>query len=152
MSKSKWEIKELGNELPFGDSAKIILTNRLTNLLNSIDIFFKDDNEENLHDIRIALRRLRYNMELFTICFDRKKFSSFYKIIERLQDQSGLLRDLDVLKVNINSLTTNEKLKVSGKIFKKIEEKRSEIKAALKLELMKFTHSKALKNFSSLLS
>ena len=152
MSKSKWEIKELSNELPFGDSAKVILTNRLTNLLNSIDIFFKDDNEENLHDIRIALRRLRYNMELFTICFDRKKFSSFYKIIERLQDQSGLLRDLDVLKVNINSLTTNEKLKVSGKIFKKIEEKRSEIKAALKLELMKFTHSKALKNFSSLLS
>ena len=152
MSKSKWEIKGLSNELPFGDSAKIILTNRLSNLLNSIDIFFKDDNEENLHDIRIALRRLRYNMELFTICFDRKKFSSFYKIIERLQDQSGLLRDLDVLKVNINSLTTNEKLKVSGKIFKKIEEKRSEIKAALKLELMKFTHSKALKNFSSLLS
>ena len=152
MSKSKWEIKGLSNELPFGDSAKVILTNRLTNLLNSIDIFFKDDNEENLHDIRIALRRLRYNMELFTICFDRKKFSSFYKIIERLQDQSGLLRDLDVLKVNINSLTTNEKLKVSGKIFKKIEEKRSEIKAALKLELMKFTHSKALKNFSSLLS
>ena len=152
MSKSKWEIKGLSNELPFGDSAKIILTNRLTNLLNSIDIFFKDDNEENLHDIRIALRRLRYNMELFTICFDRKKFSSFYKIIERLQDQSGLLRDLDVLKVNINSLTTSEKLKVSGKIFKKIEEKRSELKAALKLELMKFTHSKALKNFSSLLS
>ena len=152
MSKSKWEIKELSNELPFGDSAKIILTNRLANLLNSIDIFFKDDNEENLHDIRIALRRLRYNMELFTICFDRKKFSSFYKIIERLQDQSGLLRDLDVLKVNINSLITNEKLKISGKIFKKIEEKRSELKAALKLDLMKFTHRKALKNFNSLLS
>jgi CHAD domain-containing protein len=91
-------------------------------------------------------------MELFTCCFEGKKFSSFYKIIERLQDQSGLLRDLDVLKVNINSLITNEKLKISGKIFKKIEEKRSELKAALKLELMKFTHRKALKNFNSLIS
>ncbi|MFZ0455821.1 MAG: CHAD domain-containing protein [Ignavibacteriaceae bacterium] len=152
MSKSKWEIKGLSLDLPFGDSAKTILSSRLANLLNSIDIFFKDDTEENLHDVRIALRRLRYNMELFTICFDGKKFLSFYKIIEHLQDQSGLLRDLDVLKVNINSLTINEKLKISVKIFKKIEEKRSEIKSALKLELMKFTHSKALKNFNSLLS
>ncbi|MEJ2614478.1 MAG: CHAD domain-containing protein [Ignavibacteriaceae bacterium] len=152
MSKSKWEIKGLSSDLPFGDSAKIILSDRLSNLLNAIDIFFKNDTEENLHDIRIALRRLRYNMELFTCCFEGKKFSSFYKIIERLQDQSGLLRDLDVLKVNINSLITNEKLKISGKIFKKIEEKRSELKAALKLELMKFTHRKALKNFNSLIS
>jgi len=152
MSKSKWEIKGLSNDLPFGESAKIILSNRLANLLNSVDIFFKNDTEENLHDVRIALRRLRYNMELFVCCFEGKKFSGFYKIIERLQDQSGLLRDLDVLKVNINSLISNEKLKISAKIFKKIEEKRSEIRATLKLELMKFTHSKALKNFNSLLS
>ncbi len=152
MSKSKWEIKELSNDLLFGDSAKIILSNRLNNLLNSIDIFFKDDNEENLHDIRIALRRLRYNMELFINCFESKKFLTLYKKVEHLQDQSGLLRDLDVLKVNINSLTINEKIKISVKIFKKIEEKRGELKAALKLELMKFTHSKVLKNFNSLLS
>lgn len=152
MSKSKWEIKGLSSDLSFGDSAKIILYNRLANLLNAIDIFFKNDTEENLHDVRIALRRLRYNMELFIDCFDSKKFLSFYKKIERLQDQSGLLRDLDVLKVNINSLIINEKLKISGKIFKKIEEKRSELKASLKLELMKFNHSKALKNFYSLLS
>jgi CHAD domain-containing protein len=152
MSKSKWEIKGLTNDLPYGDSAKIVLSNRLVNLLNSIDIFFKKDDEENLHDVRIALRRLRYNMELFVSCFDGKKFSAFYKIIEHLQDQSGLLRDLDVLKVNINSLTINQNLKISVKILKKIEEKRSELKSALKLDLMKFTHSKALRNFSALLS
>lgn len=152
MSKNKWEIKGLSNDIPFRDSSKIILSNRLINLLSSIDIFFKKDTEENLHDVRIALRRLRYNMELFVVCFDTKKFISFYKKIEQLQDLSGLLRDLDVLKVNINSLIIQEKLKVSNKIFKKIEEKRNELKGKLKLELMKFTHSKALKNFNSLLS
>ena len=152
MSKSKWEIKELNNDIPFGESSKIILSNRLNNLLNSIEVFFKEDTEENLHDIRIALRRLRYNMELFIVCFDSKKFLSFYKKIEHLQDQSGLLRDLDVLKVNINSLIIKEKLKISNRMFKKIEEKRNELKASLKLELMKFNHSKALKNFISLLS
>ena len=152
MSKSKWEIKELSSNISFCDSAKIILSNRLNNLLSSVELFFKEDTVENLHDVRIALRRLRYNMELFIDCFDRKKFSVFYKIVEHLQDQSGLLRDLDVLKVNINSLIINEKMKISNKIFKKIDEKRNELKANLKLELMKFTHSKALKNFNSFLS
>jgi CHAD domain-containing protein len=152
MSKSKWEIKELSTNITFSDSSKIILSNRLNNLLNSVDIFFKEDNVENLHDVRIALRRLRYNMELFINCFDNKKFSAFYKKVEHLQDQSGLLRDLDVLKVNINSLIIDEKINISKKIFQKIDEKRNELKAILKLELMKFTHSKALKSFNSLLS
>ncbi len=152
MSSSKWEIKGLNNDLPFGDSSKIILSNRLGNLLNSVDIFFNEDTEENLHDVRIALRRLRYNMELFLGSFENKKFTALYKKIEDLQDKSGLLRDLDVLKVNINSLIINEKIKLSSRIFKKVEERRNELKVNLKLELMKFTHSKALKNFSSLLS
>jgi CHAD domain-containing protein len=152
MSKSKWEIKELSNNMSFCDSAKVILSNRLNNLLNAVNLFFREENVENLHDVRIALRRLRYNMELFIECFDNKKFLVFYKRIEHLQDQSGLLRDLDVLKVNINSLITNEKIKISNKVFKKVDEKRNELKGNLKLELMKFTHSKALKNFNSLLS
>ncbi len=152
MSKSKWVIKELSSNISFCDSAKVILSNRLDNLLGAINLFFQEENVENLHDVRIALRRLRYNMELFVDCFDSKKFSIFYKRVEHLQDQSGLLRDLDVLKVNINSLITNGKIKISNKVFKKVEEKRNELKATLKLELMKFTHSKALKNFNSLLS
>ena len=152
MSNSKWEIKGLSNDLSFGDSSKIILSDRLSNLLNSINIFFKEDTEENLHDVRIALRRLRYNMELFLGSFENKKFMTLYKKIEDLQDKSGLLRDLDVLKVNINSLITVEKIKISNKVFKKVDEKRNELKGNLKLELMKFTHSKALKNFNSLLS
>ncbi len=90
-------------------------------------------------------------MELFIDCFDKKKFSAFYKKIEALQDQSGMLRDLDVLKVNINSLIIDEKIKISKIIFQKIDERRNELKANLKLELMKFTHSKVLKNFNSLL-
>ncbi len=41
MSKSKWEIKELSPNITFSDSSKIVLSNRLTNLLNSIELFFK---------------------------------------------------------------------------------------------------------------
>jgi CHAD domain-containing protein len=152
MSKSKWEIKELSGNISFADSAKIIMVNRLDNLLKVIDLFFKEDSVENLHGVRIALRRLRYNMELFIGLFDGKKFSSLYKKVEQLQDQSGALRDLDVLKVNINSLITDEKIKISNNVFKKIDEKRGILKGGLKLELMKFNHSKALKNFYSLLS
>jgi CHAD domain-containing protein len=149
---NKWEIKELDINASFSDSAKIILYNRLNNLLESINLFFKEETVENLHDVRIALRRLRYNMELFIDCFDKKKFSTFYKKVKQLQDLSGLLRDLDVLIMNINVLITKDKINISNKVFKKIDEKRTGLKVNIKLELMKFTHSKAFKNFSSYLS
>lgn len=146
----KWEIDNLDNKT-FEESAKIILTNRIANLLSAVNKYFQKETVENLHDTRIALRRVRYNMELFTSCFDKKKFLIFYKRIEYLQDFSGKIRDFDVLSQNLNSLR-EEKIKVTKNIFKRLGEERENLNDNLKLELMKFTHSKALSNFQKLLS
>ena len=153
MSKSKkWEIEGVKKRQSFCNASKIILKARLNHLINTIDNYFKDRNVENLHDIRIALRRVRYNMELFIICFDRKIFLRFYKIIENLQDLSGLVRDLDVFKENISSLITEERVKVNRSVLVKVEERRKTLENKLELELMKFLHSKSLKDFNKLLN
>ena len=153
MSKSKkWEIDGVKKRQSFCNASKIILKARLDHLINTIDNYFKDRNVENLHDIRIALRRVRYNMELFIICFDRKIFLRFYKIIENLQDLSGLVRDLDVFKENISSLITEERVKVNRSVLVKVEERRKTLENKLELELMKFLHSKSLKDFNKLLN
>ena len=153
MSKSKkWEIDGVKKRQSFCNASKIILKARLNHLINTIDNYFKDRNVENLHDIRIALRRVRYNMELFIICFDRKIFLRFYKIIENLQDLSGLVRDLDVFKENISSLITEERVKVNRSVLVKVEERRKTLENKLELELMKFLHSKSLKDFNKLLN
>jgi len=153
MSKTKkWEIDGVKKRQSFCNASKIILKARLDHLINTIDNYFKDINVENLHDIRIALRRVRYNMELFIICFDRKIFLRFYNIIENLQDLSGLVRDLDVFKENISSLISEEHVKISRSVLIKVEEKRKTLENKLELELMKFLHSKSLKDFNKLLN
>jgi len=153
MSKTKkWEIEGIKKRQSFCNASKIILIARLAHLINTIDDYFKERNVENLHDIRIALRRVRYNMELFIICFDRKIFLRFYNIIENLQDISGLVRDLDVFKENILSLITEERVRVSRSVTIKIEEKRKTLENKLELELMKFLHSKSLKDFNKMLN
>ncbi len=112
MTKIKtWEIKELSRKENLISSAKIILQNRLENLLKSITSYFNEINEENLHKLRIALRRLRYPMEVFIKCFNRKKYLSFYKIISSLQESSGFVRDLDVLKQNLETYNKTDNSK-----------------------------------------
>ena len=145
----KWEIENLSGEKTLCEGANIILGNRIDYLLAAIKTFFEEETVENLHAIRIALRRVRYNMELFPYCFDRKKFLIFYKRIVSLQGISGNVRDLDVLTENITSLK-NEKVRITKTVFTKVEEKRIGLKDTLKLELMKFIHSKALSNFQKL--
>jgi CHAD domain-containing protein len=146
----KWEITGLNNHKSFCESAVIIMSQRIDHLLFVIRKFFEDESVENLHNIRIALRRVRYNMELFINCFDKKKFLIFYSKIETLQDLSGLVRDLDVLTENMNSIK-KENVRVTKKVFEKVAEKKENLKENLKLELMKFIHSKALSNFQKLL-
>ena len=153
MSKTKrWEIDGIKKRQSFCNASKIILNARLDHLTNKIDDYFKERSVENLHDIRIALRRVRYNMELFIICFDRKIFLRFYKEIESLQDLSGLVRDLDVFKENISSLITEEQVRVNRSVLTKVEEKRIILENKLELELMKFLHCKSLKDFNKLLN
>ena len=153
MSKSKkWEIEELKNEKSFCEAGRIILKSRIDYLLSSIDNYFKERTVEDLHNVRIALRRVRYNMELFISCYERKLFLRFYKKIENLQDLSGLARDLDVFKGNIKSLVEVENVKVNRSVLKKVDEKRVNLEDNLEIELMKFLHSKSLKDFYKLLN
>ncbi len=152
MTKKKWEIKELSPSETLANASKKILAIRLNDLLSSIKLYFEEETVENLHNTRIAVRRLRYSMELFIECLDRKKFITFYGRIQHVQDLTGAVRDFDVLKQNINTLAAEEKVKVPKSLLARIEEKRQNMNENLKLELMKFIHSKALKDFGKTIS
>ena len=153
MTKIKtWEIKELSRKENLVSSAKIILQNRLENLLKSIASYFNEINEENLHKLRIALRRLRYPMEVFIKCFNRKKYLSIYKIISSLQESSGFVRDLDVLKQNLETYNKTDNSKFEEIDLNKIIVMKGQLQSKFKLELMKFIHSKELKEFKKIIS
>ena len=143
----KWEIQGIKKGGRVSTTAKLVLKTKLTHLFSTIETYFQEMNEENLHDVRISLRRVRYNMELFISCFHRKQFFSLYNKIQLLQDLSGLVRDLDVFKENIKSLIEEEKVRVNKSILEKVEKRRKDLEEDLKLELMKFIHNKSVKNF-----
>lgn len=151
MSKKKWKIEKLRYSKHLLNIANTILLNRFDNLLFYINEYFKTKEIETLHDVRIALRRVRYNMELFLVCYEKKLFMRLYNKIEKLQDLSGSVRDLDVFLENIN-LLKKDNVEVSEKLEMKIKEKRHILQEEFENELEKFVKSRTLKSFYKIIS
>lgn len=151
MSKKKWKIEKLRYSKHLLNIANTILLNRFDNLLFYINEYFKTKEIETLHDVRIALRRVRYNMELFLVCYEKKLFMRLYNKIEKLQDLSGSVRDLDVFLENIN-LLKKDNVEVSETLEMKIKEKRHILQEEFENELEKFVKSRTLKSFYKIIS
>jgi CHAD domain-containing protein len=151
MSKKKWQIENLDDKLPYYKAANFVIKNRLNQVQTDIKEYFTRESVEALHRIRISLRRLRYSMELFISCYDRKKFMILYDIVTDLQDLSGKVRDFDVMTENMDILLKKEKVRISKNVFRKVDDIRSEFHIKLKLDLMEFIHSKGVKSFEELL-
>jgi CHAD domain-containing protein len=145
--KRKWEIEKLKDSRQLKKSANLILKNRLDSLLSYTEKYFKDQTVENLHDVRIALRRVRYSMELFIVCYDKKVFLKFYNKVQSLQDLSGAVRDVDISTENINSLIAENQIKLDLGFLNKLSEKKNQLEEKFKLDLMKITLNKTYKDF-----
>jgi CHAD domain-containing protein len=151
MAAPKWKIKGLNGKFSFRKTAFIILNERLNNLNSLIKSFLKNETADNLHNVRISLRRLRYNMELFYVLFDKKKFLKLYNMIENLQDKTGYVRDIHIIKQNILLFGQEEEITITNRINARIEEKEKLLNDNLKLELSAFLRSGELKNFMKIL-
>ena len=147
MASPKWKIKGLNGKFSFRKTAFIILDERLDNQNRLIKRFLKNETAESLHNVRISLRRLRYNMELFYGLFDREKFLKLYNMIENLQDKTGSVRDIFILKQNILLFGQEDEITIPDKMNIKIEEKEKLLNDNLRLELSTFLRSAELKNF-----
>lgn len=149
--KRKWEIEDLKINKSLISIAKTILNNRIDSFLETVIRYFEDNTVENLHDVRISIRRVRYSMELFLICFEKKLFLRFYNNVEKLQDISGSVRDLDVLLENVKALSEKGEIKSNPELTNQVLNRKSELEESFKFEMMKFLHSKIFKDFTKAL-
>jgi len=153
MAKSKkWEIKKLQKKQSFKKSSQIVLENRLKNTIKSIKKYLAQNSAENLHSMRIAIRRMRYGMEIFLGCFERKYYLSLYDSVVELQDQSGEVRDFDVLLENINRFKNESGITELTNIEKDILQRKEILGKALQLKLKEFLGSDIVKDFKRLLT
>jgi CHAD domain-containing protein len=75
--------------------ARLIINDRLNELEELSQSLYTPLDSKALHEMRIAVKRLRYAIELFHDCFG-KKILRFAKAAARLQDSLGNLHDCDV--------------------------------------------------------
>lgn len=145
--KIKWQIKDLRYSKQLQKTAKVILKNRIERLLSGVEKYFNNKTAENLHDLRIALRRVRYSMELFVVCFSKKEFMRFYNKIQKLQDLSGFTRDIDITLENLYSLLGEKSINIDADFIQKISEKKLILEEQFNNDLKKFINGKSFKDF-----
>jgi CHAD domain-containing protein len=149
MNIDKWLLEGTDENISFVEAAKLTLQNRFDNLLKQIQVYLVQLTDEDLHQVRIAIRRVRYSLEVFASCFDSKDFKRFYDKIEALQDITGRGRDLDIMIIYFNNKYQSNRKPL---IMKKIILEKQDIIQQIKNKLLEFIHSKNLKKFSKLIT
>jgi len=76
---------------------KIIARECITHLESNRDIVLKEANIEGVHQMRVALRRLRSAFSLFKECLNAEESSLILTEVKWLVNKLGKVRDLDVL-------------------------------------------------------
>lgn len=153
MSKrKKWKFKGIDDNTSFSCAGVIIILNRCETLKKSINLFLDHGTEENLHSVRIAIRRLRYNMEVFSSSFEKKKFTALYNLVEHLQDLTGKKRDLDVLLISIKNLSEINGISIDNKFFETVENQKNMLNDTLQNEFFHYLKSDELNDFAKILN
>jgi CHAD domain-containing protein len=94
MSKA-WPVPPLKPKAPVQRNARQILAVRIDELFSYAPIIPHPDLIEELHNARIAAKRLRYTLELFDFVFGKRGAAAIDQLKE-LQELLGQIHDLDV--------------------------------------------------------
>jgi CHAD domain-containing protein len=117
MAKKKWFIEGVKINNSFFAEGKRVLRQRLSQVLNNIQKYLQTHDLEDLHALRISIRRLRYPLEIFINFFPRKIFDDFYIKINELQDNTGYGRDSDVMIMKLSKYQDENKIALPNELF-----------------------------------
>src|SRR4051794_5183513 len=81
---------------PFAAAAARVVAVRAEELFEHADGVLDTDDIERVHDMRVASRRLRAVLEIFTPCFEPAAYKDVLRDVKALADALGERRDPDV--------------------------------------------------------
>ena len=90
------KITGLNPKQSFRENARTILPQKIEEVYSWEQFIRDSEKREELHNMRISIKRLRYTMEFFTINYN-KHYTEFIKTIIDLQDILGDIHDSDVV-------------------------------------------------------
>ena len=86
---------------------------RLKELLGHVPYISDPANVTELHAMRISAKRLRYTLEAFDDLFNGR-LKTFISVVRKLQDQLGLIHDLDVWIQFVPAFIEEERARIVG--------------------------------------
>jgi len=117
MAKKKWYISGIRLNSSFFTEGKRVLRQRLHQVLTNAENYLNSHSIEDLHQLRISIRRLRYPMEIFVNFFSKQIFNNFYDKINKLQDLTGCGRDADVMIMKLASYNEQKIATIQSELF-----------------------------------
>ncbi len=96
------------SELTASEAGREVISNSLLEFCDLSASLYNPFNCEKLHELRISAKRLRYAIELFTICWG-EQISPFAKEITEMQTALGELHDSDIWIENLSQRLSQEK-------------------------------------------
>ncbi len=99
-------IRGLAPDTRFGDAAAAAVDTRAREVFEHADGVLDTGDIERVHDMRVATRRLRAALEVFSACFPKKEHKAVLKEVKRLADALGERRDPDVAIASLESLAS----------------------------------------------
>jgi CHAD domain-containing protein len=103
-------IEALTPELRVRRAARLILSARLEEVLACEAATRAGDPEAGVHDMRVAMKRLRESLRLFRKVYPRPALDPYLEKLEALNDALGQVRDRDVMQVHLRELRRGERL------------------------------------------
>lgn len=92
-----WKVKGIRKQRSYHHNAQIILAVKIKEVYSWAESIRNPDNIDELHNLRISVKRLRYSMELFVINYG-EAFKNLLKVLEDLQHLLGEIHDCDVIE------------------------------------------------------
>ncbi len=145
MAKYKYGIPNLKKKIPLCEGVKITLKYKYKRIKFRLDNFLENDSVENLHNLRIDLRRFRYTLENFDICFKTSLFFKALEELKHLQDVIGEGRDLDILEAKLRALKENNSVELSEETKKVLFGNKDVLRKNIRNELINFRNNNKIK-------
>jgi CHAD domain-containing protein len=97
MHDGKW-IRELTAAMPLGDAARRVLGIRLATVHRALPLAITDARRdvEHVHQLRVATRRARAALDIFTDCLPDAAYRAAKKELRKIRRAAGAARDWDV--------------------------------------------------------
>jgi CHAD domain-containing protein len=150
MAKKKWYISGIKINNSFFTEGKRVLRQRLSQVLLYMNRYLETHDVEDLHQLRISVRRLRYPIEVFINFFPRKTFSDFYTKMNELQDLSGFGRDTDVMIMKLTKYQKENKISLPFELFEFLKSHKDDYYYRLDEEVKKFLDDPTLQEIKEL--